>query len=154
MAPRLVIGTSGWMYRDWRGVLYDEGTPQRRWLEVHSRSFPTVEVNNTFYRLPERSVFEGWRAQTPEGFTIAVKASRYLTHVRRLKDPAEPLGLTPTGGQLGSVSTPADAAAGGRRSWPARPWLRRDSFISASYTCRRPSRSRASRSRSIERTGS
>ncbi|MFS8585911.1 MAG: DUF72 domain-containing protein, partial [Acidimicrobiia bacterium] len=75
----LWIGTSGWQYRDWRGVLYPEGLPQRRWLERYAEEFATVEVNNAFYRLPERSVFERWRRQTPPGFVVAVKASRYLT---------------------------------------------------------------------------
>ena len=88
----LWIGTSGWQYRDWRGVLYPEGLPQRRWLERYAEEFATVEVNNAFYRLPERSVFERWRRQTPPGFVVAVKASRYLTHVKRLADPVEPVG--------------------------------------------------------------
>jgi uncharacterized protein YecE (DUF72 family) len=80
------VGTSGWQYRDWRGVLYPEGLPQDRWLERYAESFSVVEVNNSFYRLPERSTFERWRERTPSGFVFAVKASRYLTHVRRLKD--------------------------------------------------------------------
>src|SRR5262245_53054353 len=87
----LLVGTSGWQYRDWRGGLYPEGLPQRSWLARYAGTFATVEVNNAFYRLPERSVFERWRAETPEGFVVAVKASRYLTHVRRLRDPAEPV---------------------------------------------------------------
>jgi uncharacterized protein YecE (DUF72 family) len=85
------IGTSGWQYRDWRGVLYPEGLPQRAWLEHYARHFRCVEVNNAFYRLPERSTFEAWREATPEGFRVAVKVSRYLTHVKRLKDPEEPV---------------------------------------------------------------
>ena len=88
----LLVGTSGWQYRDWRGGLYPEALPQRSWLARYAETFATVEVNNAFYRLPERSVFERWRAETPEGFVVAVKASRYLTHVRRLRDPAEPVG--------------------------------------------------------------
>jgi uncharacterized protein YecE (DUF72 family) len=87
----LHVGTSGWQYRDWRGGLYPEGLPQRAWLAHYATSFGTVEVNNAFYRLPEQSVFERWRAETPPGFVVAVKASRYLTHVRRLRDPAEPV---------------------------------------------------------------
>lgn len=85
----LLIGTSGWQYRDWRDDFYPPGLVQRRWLEYYSEQFPTVEVNNAFYRLPERTVFQGWRERTPAGFVIAVKASRYLTHVRRLREPAE-----------------------------------------------------------------
>ena len=87
----LVVGTSGWQYADWRGAVYPEGVPQRAWLEHYAREFATVEVNNAFYRLPERSVFERWRDQTPDGFVVAVKVSRYLTHVRRLRDPQEPV---------------------------------------------------------------
>jgi uncharacterized protein YecE (DUF72 family) len=98
----LRIGTSGWQYRDWRGVLYPEGLPQRRWLEHYSRQFDCVEVNNAFYRLPEKSVFESWCEQTPEGFVVAVKASRYLSHIRRLRDPAEPVArLTDRAAGLG-----------------------------------------------------
>jgi uncharacterized protein YecE (DUF72 family) len=87
----LLIGTSGWQYRDWRGVLYPAGLPQRAWLECYAAEFASVEVNNAFYRLPERSVFERWRDQTPAGFAVAVKVSRYLTHIRRMQEPAEPV---------------------------------------------------------------
>jgi uncharacterized protein YecE (DUF72 family) len=87
----LYVGTSGWQYRDWRGVLYPDQVPQRAWLSHYSGSFPTVEVNNAFYRLPARSVFERWHDETPPGFVMAVKVSRYLTHVRRLQEPAEPV---------------------------------------------------------------
>ena len=87
----LLIGTSGWQYRHWRGVLYPEGLPQRRWLEHYAQRYRCLEVNNAFYRLPERSVFEGWRDQTPDGFVVAVKVSRYLTHIKRLRDPEEPV---------------------------------------------------------------
>jgi uncharacterized protein YecE (DUF72 family) len=87
-----LIGTSGWQYRDWRGVLYPPGVPQRRWLEFYAEQFATVENNNAFYRLPSKQTFEAWAERTPPGFMMAVKASRYLTHIRRLKDPAEPVG--------------------------------------------------------------
>ena len=85
------IGTSGWQYRDWRGGLYPPGVPQRRWLEHYAQRYLTVENNNSFYRLPSRETFESWRERTPDDFVMAVKASRYLTHVRRLRDPAEPV---------------------------------------------------------------
>jgi len=88
----LLIGTSGWLYRDWRGVLYPPGVPQRLWLEHYAGQFATVENNNAFYRLPSRETFTAWAARTPPGFVMAVKASRYLTHIRRLRDPAEPVG--------------------------------------------------------------
>jgi uncharacterized protein YecE (DUF72 family) len=81
------IGCSGWNYRDWRGVLYPEKLPQRRWLERYAEVFDTVEVNNTFYRLPTEKAVQGWADGTPEDFEFAVKASRYLTHVKRLADP-------------------------------------------------------------------
>lgn len=85
------IGTSGWQYRDWRGPFYPRGLARGRWLEHYAASFGTVEVNNAFYRLPEAGTFASWAARVPDGFSIAVKASRYLTHVRRLRDPAEPV---------------------------------------------------------------
>lgn len=86
------VGTSGWQYRDWRNVLYPSEVPQRLWLECYSEQFPVVEVDATFYRLPERSVFENWRHRTPEAFRFAIKASRFLTHTKRLRDPQEPVG--------------------------------------------------------------
>ncbi|MBF6413980.1 DUF72 domain-containing protein [Nocardia cyriacigeorgica] len=87
----LLVGTSGWQYRDWRGVLYPQGVPQRLWLEQYAQSFATVELNNAFYRLPSAETFASWRARTPPGFRIAVKASRFLTHIKRLRDPEEPV---------------------------------------------------------------
>ncbi|MFF8268192.1 DUF72 domain-containing protein [Streptomyces sp. NPDC016562] len=87
----MLVGTSGWQYEDWRGGLYPTGLPQRLWLEEYARRFATVENNNAFYRLPAKEVFESWRQRTPEGFVMAVKASRYLTHMKRLRDPAEPV---------------------------------------------------------------
>jgi uncharacterized protein YecE (DUF72 family) len=87
----MIIGTSGWQYRDWRGGVYPQEVPQRRWLEHYAGQYRTVENNNSFYRLPSREMFESWRDRTPGDFVMAVKASRYLTHVRRLRDPAEPV---------------------------------------------------------------
>jgi len=88
---RLRVGTSGWQYDHWRHSFYPPGVPVRRWLEYYAERFATVESNSAFYRLPERATFEDWRSRTPEDFDFAVKASRYLTHVRRLRDPAEPV---------------------------------------------------------------
>jgi uncharacterized protein YecE (DUF72 family) len=85
----LRVGCSGWMYDDWRGRLYPQGAPKRRWLELYAEKFDTVEVNATFYRLPKRDAVAAWVSQTPEGFLFAVKASRYLTHVKRLTDVSE-----------------------------------------------------------------
>jgi uncharacterized protein YecE (DUF72 family) len=80
------IGCSGWSYQHWRGVVYPEGLAQRRWLEHYATLFDTVEVNATFYRLPRRDAVAAWVETVPEEFVFAVKASRYLTHVRRLHD--------------------------------------------------------------------
>ncbi len=87
----VLAGTSGWQYRDWRGAFYPPGVPQRRWLEHYAQQFATVENNGTFYRLPARDTFVSWRDRVPGDFVMTVKASRYLTHVRRLRDPAEPV---------------------------------------------------------------
>ena len=87
----LLVGTSGWQYRDWRGAFYPERLPVSQWLEHYATLFPTVENNGTFYRLPVAGTVASWRARTPAGFVMAVKASRYLTHIRRLREPAEPV---------------------------------------------------------------
>lgn len=86
------VGTSGWVYPHWRGVFYPLQLPQRRWLGHYARHFDTVEINASFYRLPSEEAFDAWREQAPAGFLYAVKANRYLTHVKRLKEAAEPLG--------------------------------------------------------------
>jgi uncharacterized protein YecE (DUF72 family) len=83
---RVRIGCSGWSYDDWRGVVYPAGLPKRRWLERYAETFDTVEVNATFYRLPKRSTVAGWVEQVPDDFLFAVKASRYLTHMKRLRE--------------------------------------------------------------------
>jgi uncharacterized protein YecE (DUF72 family) len=87
MAQRPVrVGCSGWNYADWRGRFYPAGVPPRRWLAHYARRFDTVEVNSTFYRLARPKAVAAWVADTPEDFLFAIKASRYLTHVRRLQD--------------------------------------------------------------------
>jgi uncharacterized protein YecE (DUF72 family) len=80
------IGCSGWNYRDWRETVYPAGLPASRWLEHYAARFDTVEVNTTFYRLPRREAVARWVTQTPPGFLFTVKASRYLTHVKRLTE--------------------------------------------------------------------
>lgn len=113
------IGTSGWMYDDWRDRFYPAGLPKRLWLEYYASVYDTVEINNAFYRLPERDTFATWRQRvTPgssgdqpsvrAGFRFAVKISRYLTHVRRLQDPQEAAErftsrVTALGDRLGPV---------------------------------------------------
>lgn len=90
--PALWIGTSGWVYKHWlNGVFYPPKLRSDQQLPFYAERFPTVEVNFSFYRLPERSVFETWAEQSPDDFVFAVKASRYLTHMKKLKDPEEPL---------------------------------------------------------------
>jgi uncharacterized protein YecE (DUF72 family) len=82
------LGCSGWNYGHWRERVYPNGVPQREWLGYYATLFDTVEVNTTFYRLPKRSSVAAWVEATPAGFLFAVKASRYLTHVKRLADLA------------------------------------------------------------------
>jgi uncharacterized protein YecE (DUF72 family) len=104
------IGCSGWQYADWRGRFYPQREPQRRWLELYAERFDTVEVNATFYRLARRDAVARWVDQTPREFVFAVKASRYMTHIKRLAgigealerfyEPLEPLAQS---GKLGPV---------------------------------------------------
>jgi uncharacterized protein YecE (DUF72 family) len=85
------IGTCGWIYKHWRGIFYPERLPVTRWLSFYSQHFDTVEINNTFYRLPEARVFADWRRRAPPEFLYALKANRFLTHMKKLKDPADAL---------------------------------------------------------------
>jgi uncharacterized protein YecE (DUF72 family) len=87
----LRIGTSGWVYKHWLGIFYPARMPGDEQLPFYAERYDTVEINYSFYQLPERKVFERWRVQTPAEFLFAVKASRYLTHMKKLKDPEEPL---------------------------------------------------------------
>ena len=87
----LWVGTSGWQYRHWDGTFYPRELPNRRWLEFYSRRFRVVEVNNTFYHPPPAATFSKWRDATPPDFVVAVKMSRFLTHLKRLLDPEEPV---------------------------------------------------------------
>ncbi|MBI5966295.1 MAG: DUF72 domain-containing protein [Deltaproteobacteria bacterium] len=90
----VLIGTSGYNYGHWwDGVFYPANLPQRKWLEFYAEHFDTVELNVSFYRLPKKETFEGWYERTPNRFWFAVKGSRYITHIKRLKDCKEPLSL-------------------------------------------------------------
>jgi uncharacterized protein YecE (DUF72 family) len=80
------VGCSGWVYKHWRGTFYPDGLPQKRWFEFYAHEFDTVEINATFYRLPRPETFEGWHDKAPPGFRYAVKASRFITHMKKLKD--------------------------------------------------------------------
>ncbi len=86
---RLLVGTSGWVYPHWRGTFYPGDLDEREWFNHYSHRFDTVEINSTFYRLPPRSTFESWSRNAPPGFLFSVKASRYMTHVKKLKDPEQ-----------------------------------------------------------------
>jgi uncharacterized protein YecE (DUF72 family) len=87
------IGTSGWHYKHWLGDFYPQRFPPAKMLEWYAREFQTVEINNSFYRLPEEKTFEQWRKTVPRGFLFSVKASRFLTHLKRLKDPEDSITL-------------------------------------------------------------
>jgi uncharacterized protein YecE (DUF72 family) len=89
--PKLRIGCSGWNYKTWSGRFYPAGLPASQWLAFYLAHFDTVETNATFYRLPAHETFASWQAQTPDGFVMAIKASRYLTHLKRLTNPEEPI---------------------------------------------------------------
>ncbi len=91
VSNRVRIGCSGWVYKHWRGLLYPEGLPQKRWFDRYAEEFDTVELNNSFYHLPKADTFYRWRMQAPPGFRYAVKANRYLTQAKKLKDCEEPL---------------------------------------------------------------
>jgi len=89
--PEIHIGTSGWIYDHWSGVFYPEDCPKTKWLDFYAKHYGTVELNASFYRLPKPQTFENWRERTPDHFLWAVKANRYITHIKRLRDPEEPL---------------------------------------------------------------
>jgi len=85
------IGTSGYQYDHWRSVVYPESIPKTRWFEHYAGLFDTVEINNTFYNLPAEKTADRWCQQAPEGFVYALKFSRYASHIKRLKDPDQPI---------------------------------------------------------------
>jgi uncharacterized protein YecE (DUF72 family) len=89
---RARVGCSGWQYRHWRAAFYPTEIPIARWFDHYATVFDTVEINNSFYRLPEAATFDRWAERAPRNFLFAVKASRYLTHMKKLKDPEDPLG--------------------------------------------------------------
>jgi uncharacterized protein YecE (DUF72 family) len=108
LAQQIRVGCSGWQYKHWRGDFYPAALPQSSWFAHYARHFDTVEINNTFYRLPPPESFAKWRQQAPRRFLYAVKASRFLTHMKKLKDPQDPLfrffeGATQLGPHLGPV---------------------------------------------------
>lgn len=88
---KVFIGTSGWSYDHWQGIFYPVNLPKSRWLEYYTEYFETVEINSTFYHLPREKTVKNWLERTPEKFIFAVKAGRFITHLKQLKDPAESL---------------------------------------------------------------
>jgi uncharacterized protein YecE (DUF72 family) len=105
---RSQVGTSGFSYPEWKGSFYPAGTKSGDMLSVYASRLSTVEINNTFYRLPRTPLLEGWRARTPDGFTFAVKASRRITHFKKLRDTGDLLdyllsNLVVLGPRLGPV---------------------------------------------------
>jgi uncharacterized protein YecE (DUF72 family) len=106
--PRIFVGTSGWTYDHWRGPFYPQGLAKTRWLDYYARAFLTVEVNATFYRSMKPSTFEKWRQATPDGFLWSIKANRFITHLKRLRDVADPLksfleSVNPLDTKLGAI---------------------------------------------------
>jgi uncharacterized protein YecE (DUF72 family) len=119
---RVRIGCSGWNYAHWRnGVFYPARCPARRWLEHYGERFDTVEVNSSFYRLPRRDAVSRWAEQTPPGFVFAVKVSRYVTHVKRLREIEVHLPLL-----LERIAPLADAGKLGPLLWQLPPTFARD----------------------------
>src|SRR4030043_1051718 len=85
------IGTSGWYYDHWKELFYPAGLAKSKWFEYYAEYFDTVEINNTFYHLPKEQTLQRWHEIAPKDFLYAVKANRYITHIKKLKDAAEPL---------------------------------------------------------------
>ena len=105
---RLLAGTSGYSYKEWKGPFYPEKTPNAELLRHYAKRLPTVEINNTFYRLPKTEVMERWAGEVPEGFVFVIKASQRITHRARLKDAGETVEylwktIQPLGPHLGPV---------------------------------------------------
>lgn len=103
----MFVGCSGWNYRHWRGRFYPDTLPVKRWFEFYAGQFDTVEINTSFYRLPSAETFDAWREQAPPSFRYAVKANRFLTQAKKLKDCAAPLArMMPPFRQLGATLGP------------------------------------------------
>lgn len=86
---RINIGTSGWNYEHWQGPFYDDSLPQKKWLEFYAERLRSVEINNSFYQLPSEKTLRSWRDTVGDDFVFSIKASRYITHMKKLKDPKE-----------------------------------------------------------------
>jgi uncharacterized protein YecE (DUF72 family) len=102
------IGTSGWHYDHWEGAFYPEGMAKKEYLEFYAQKFHTAEINNTFYQVPQKTTLKSWRNAVPKHFIFSVKASRYITHMKKLKDPKQPVSkfltqIEALGEQLGPI---------------------------------------------------
>ena len=93
MPKKILVGTSGYTYPHWKNVFYPPDVPQPRWLEFYAQHFPIVELNVTFYRLPKKETFQNWRTRTPKEFKFVIKGSRFITHIKKLRDCKKPLQL-------------------------------------------------------------
>ncbi|MBI4186422.1 MAG: DUF72 domain-containing protein [Chloroflexi bacterium] len=91
MSPKYYVGTSGWHYDHWRGRFYPESLAKAKWLEFYATHLGTVELNNSFYRLPSEAAFAAWRDSSPDDFTFAIKVSRFITHIKRLRNVEKPV---------------------------------------------------------------
>jgi uncharacterized protein YecE (DUF72 family) len=130
--PTTLVGCSGWSYPHWRDPVYKR-RPSGEWLERYAEMFPTTEVNATFYRLPTVRMVQGWADRSPAGFVFAIKVSRYLTHVRRLRDAGDGLGL------LRERLAPLTAAGKvGPFLWQLPPTFRRDDDLLATTLAELP----------------
>lgn len=106
--PRISVGCSGFSYGHWKGSFYPDDVPKSKWFEYYARNFRTVELNVTFYRLPPKDTFERWAERAKEGFVFSLKGSRFITHVKRLSEPGEPVerffsSASALGGRLSAV---------------------------------------------------
>ncbi len=115
----LFVGTSGFSYKEWKGPFYPEDLPASDMLSYYAGRLNAVEINNTFYRMPSTKLLEGWRSKVPDGFTFVLKASRRITHQKRLKDAGEPMEYL-----LGTSSTLGDAL--GPMLFQLPPYLKKD----------------------------
>jgi uncharacterized protein YecE (DUF72 family) len=131
----LLAGTSGFSYTEWRGSFYDEGLPEARMLEAYSQKLETVEINNTFYRMPQASVLAGWAQRTPGTFAFALKAPRRITHSAKLKDTEEAVAtLFQLAENLGTKLGPV--------LFQLPPFLRKDSALLAAFCASLPKSAR------------
>ena len=137
---RVWIGCWGMCTWHWRGPFYPADLPQKKWLDFYVRHFPTVELNNTFYILPAASTFESWRDNAPEGFLYAVKASRFITHMKKLSDPQPHLArlferACLLGDKLGPCSTSCPLAGASMPSASRRSSRRCQKTFSKQWKC-------------------